>query len=373
MKRGNGEGTIYFDQRKNRWIAKVTVGYTADGRAVRKSRTARTKEEAIRKKSELQQTHWTSAALDADRLTVAEYLTLWLDTCKVGQVRETTLVQYRCYICKLAAQIGGVRLAALSPMHVRAVAKDADTNTLKLLKSALRQAVTDGLIAKNPADGIRASKTQRHVRAATLTDVQRAIEAARRQKPMLALILSIALYTGMRAGEICGLCWSDIDGTRVTIRRTTVRFGGCAQTAAPKTRRSLRAIEMPKSLVTEIKVYRAQKVRDALKDGVPVKDALFCRRDGSLQTSVDIGGILKRFCIKLGLPVIRMHQIRHLHATMLFAAGWYPKDIQERLGHASVVITMDTYTEYIPSRDKDIAAYLETLYGGQQETNAGDT
>lgn len=373
MKRGNGEGTVYFDRTKNRWIAKVTVGYDKDGRAVRRSRTAKTKEEAVKKKTELLKTHWTAAALDADKLTVAEYLTLWLDACKVGQVRETTLVQYRCYICKLAAQIGGLRLAVLSPMHVRAVAKDTGNNALKLLRSALRQAVTDGLIAKNPADGIRAPKEAHHVHAASLEDVQRAIEAARRQKPMLALILSIALYTGMRAGEICGLCWSDIDGTRVTIRRTTVRFGGRAQTAAPKTRRSLRAIEMPKSLAAEIKAYRAQKVRDALKDGVPVKDALFCRRDGSLQTSMDIGGILKRFCIKLGLPVIRMHQIRHLHATMLFAAGWYPKDIQERLGHASVVITMDTYTEYIPSRDKDIAAYLETLYGGQQETNAGDT
>ena len=104
MKRGNGEGTIYFDQRKNRWIAKVTVGYNAEGRAVRKSRTAKTKEEAIKKKAELLETHWTTAALDAARLTVAEYLTLWLDTCKVGQVRETTLVQYRCYICKLAAR-----------------------------------------------------------------------------------------------------------------------------------------------------------------------------------------------------------------------------------------------------------------------------
>ena len=83
--------------------------------------------------------------------------------------------------------------------------------------------------------------------------------------------------------------------------------------------------------------------------------------------------MLKRFCTTLGVPVIRMHQIRHLHATMLFAAGQHPKDIQERLGHASVAITMDTYTEYIPSRDKDIAAYLETVYGDQRETNASDT
>ena len=371
MKRGNGEGTVYFDRTKNRWIAKVTVGYDKDGRAVRRSRTAKTKEEAVKKKTELLKTHWTAAALDADKLTVAEYLTLWLDTYKVGQVRETTLVQYRTQASKIAAQVGGLRLAALSPLHVRAIAKDKGRNTLKLLKGALRQAVIDGLLEKNPADGVRAPKANCRVCAARLEDVLRVIEAARQEKPALSLILSIALYTGMRAGEICALRWSDIDGTRCTVRRTTVRFGGHTQVSPPKTRRSLRTIELPESLVAEIKSYRMQMVKDALKDGAPVPDALFQCRTGNFHTSATIGAALRYFCMKLGVPVIRMHQIRHLHAPMLFAAGRHPKDIQERLGHASVAITMDTYTEYIPSRDKDIADYLEALYRNQRETNTG--
>ena len=374
MKRGNGEGTVYFDKTKNRWIAKVTVGYDKDGRAVRRSRTAKTKEEAVKKKTELLKTHWTAAALDADKLTVAEYLTLWLDTYKVGQVRETTLMQYRRLIRKIVAQFGGLRLAALSPLHVRTIAQGtAGESALQLIKSALRQAVIDDILLKNPADGIRATKRQRHVQAARLEDVQRVIEAARERKPFLALILSIALYTGMRVGEICGLYWSDIDGTRVTIRRTTVYFGERVQTSLPKTRRSLRTIELPESLAAEIKSYRVQEVERALKNGVPVADALFRRSDGGLYASSTINGILTRFCARCGVPAFHMHQIRHLHATMLFAAGRHPKDIQERLGHASVAITMDTYTEYIPSRDKDIADYLETLYRNQPETNASDT
>lgn len=374
MKRGNGEGTVYFDKTKKRWIAKVTVGYAANGRAVRKSRTARTKEEAIRKKSELQQAHWTSAALDADRLTVAEYLTLWLDTYKAGQVRETTLAYYKWAIRKISRQVGGLRLVALSPMHIRTIAKDvAGESTLQLIKAALRQAVIDDILPKSPADGIRAPKHRRHVCAAPLEDVQRAIEAARRQKPVLALILSLALYTGMRVGEICGLYWDDIDGTRVTIRRTTVCFNGRAQIAPPKTRCSLRTIELPESLAAAIRSYRSQKVQEALRRGVPVNDSVFLTNHGGFYTASSIADILSRFCRRNAIPVFRMHQIRHLHATMLFAAGWHPKDIQERLGHASVSITMDTYTEYIPSRDKNIADYLETLYRGQQETNTGDT
>ena len=275
MKRGNGEGTVYFDKAKNRWIAKVTVGYDADGRAVRRSRTARTKDEAVKKKGELLRTYWTAAALDADRLTVADYLMLWLDTYKVGQIRETTLVQYRIQAVKIAAQVGGLRLAALSPLHVRAIAKDKGQNTLKLLKGALRQAVIDGLLVKNPADGIRAPKEEHHVCAARLEDVRRVIEAARCKKPSLALILTIALYTGMRAGEICALRWSDIDGTRCTVRRTVVRCGGRTQISPPKTRRSLRTIELPESLAAEIKSYRARKAKEALKDGTPITDALF--------------------------------------------------------------------------------------------------
>lgn len=373
MKRGNGEGTIYFDQRKNRWIAKVTVGYNAEGRAVRKSRTAKTKEEAIKKKAELLKTHWTTAALDAARLTVAEYLTLWLDTYKVGQVRETTLAQYRGHVRKIIAQIGGLRLSALTPMHVRALSKNASGDSLlQLLKSALKQAVMDDLLPKSPADGIRAPKLHRQVSAARLEDVQRVIQAAQRDKPILALILSIALYTGMRAGEICGLYWSDIDDTRCTIRRATVRINGRTQTALPKTRRSLRTLELPQSLAAEIKAYRAQKVKDALKSGTPLADALFLRKGGDLYSSAALSGMLSYFCTRCGVPIFHMHQIRHLHATMLFTAGWHPKDIQERLGHASVAITMDTYTEYIPSRDKDIADYLETLYRSQPATNAGD-
>src|SRR5262249_53965896 len=129
---------------------------------------------------------------------------------------------------------------------------------------------------------------------------------------------------------------------------------------APKNGRG-RAIALPAMLITELRRHRTEQAQQMLRLGVRLTDDhhVFTREDGTPGWPGSLTRSFRRFMRQHRLPLIRLHDLRHSHATHLLAAGVHPKSAQERLGHSSVGITLDTYSHVLPGMQDDAVAKVD--------------
>lgn len=180
--------------------------------------------------------------------------------------------------------------------------------------------------------------------------------------------------TGMRRGEALGLRWSDIDldAGRADIRRTLVttdvqRKGepGMAW-GTPKTAKGRRTVALDEGTVTALRAHRARQAQErlALGEGYQDGDLVVCLPDGRPVHPKTLSSHFERLVKRLGLPRVRLHDLRHTHATLALRAGIHPRIVQERLGHANVSITLDTYSHVDLDMQAAAAARVAALMTG---------
>jgi integrase len=223
------------------------------------------------------------------------------------------------------------------------------------------------LIETNPVDGVDAPRV---VKADTkvLTIEQSDAFLAQVAPHRLSGFFVVALTTAMRPGEILGLKWDDIDLKRATIsvRRTIEDHKGKPVVGEPKTAGSRRRIDIPRRCVAALAL---QKER-LLAEGLHSVGWVFPSTAG---TPLGIRNVSRMFKIALEeakLPDIRLYDLRHTAATIALIAGIPLKVVSERLGHASIKITADTYQHVIPSLQRAAADRLDDVFGGESATNA---
>ena len=214
----------------------------------------------------------------------------------------------------------------------------------RVLREALKHAVQWQLLMRNVCDAVDPPRPRRKEMSTLVGgDIQRFLDAA--SGSPYGPVFFLALYTGMRRSELMGLKWSSVDFEHKTISVTQiiVRITGQGLMAMePKTSRSRRLIRLPPDAVALLAGLKAKRLEDSRSIGIEMKESsyVFARADGSL---VDPDTITHAFAdvIKLaGLPHVRFHDLRHTHATMMMEEGVNPKTVADRLGHASVVITL---------------------------------
>ncbi len=178
----------------------------------------------------------------------------------------------------------------------------------------------------------------------------------------------LAANTGLRRGEVLGLKWDDIDfeAPSLSVRRTLLELGGSLSESKPKTRTSDRQVALDARMVTVLRKWRKTQLEDglAMGHGYDLAGFLFTRADGE---PVHPDFLTKRFASMnkaAGLPKIRLHDLRHTHATLALAAGVHPKVVSERLGHSSISITLDTYSHAIPAMQAEAAERIAELVFG---------
>ena len=187
-----------------------------------------------------------------------------------------------------------------------------------------------------------------------------ATAAATRYGPVFFL----ALYTGMRRSELLGLRWTavDLDAKTVSVVETLQRIlGKGMMTLQPKTAKSRRLINLPAAaaaLLNGLKVKQKEQ-RQFLGLEWQESDYVFCLADGRPYSPDKVSLAFAEVIKKAGLPHIRLHDLRHTHATMMMAQGVNPKTVAERLGHSSVVITLDTYSHVLPGLQEEAALKFE--------------
>ncbi len=184
-------------------------------------------------------------------------------------------------------------------------------------------------------------------------------------------VFLLAIETGMRPEEYLGLQWKDIDFQNkiLSVRRALiVKKGGGFIFTEPKTKKSRRSIPISNSALNALKTHRRNQLEERMKLGANYEnfDLVFASEIG---TPLLHGNLLRRHFKpirdKAGLPKIRLYDLRHTTATLLLSAGENPKVVSERLGHASIVLTLDTYSHVLPTMQKTATDKIEKLMRGK--------
>lgn len=311
-----------------------------------------------------------------ERLTVAAYLDEWFD--HVGPtVKPTTSYVYRIHIDKwIVPVIGTEHLIRLTPADVRRVTagvmkgdkrgpKSPRTaqSVLVTLRMALRAAVRDGRVERNVAEGVKPPRSTTRKVEAIGADQARAILAAFDDHWMLPLV-TVAMGTGMRLGELLALRWSDASHGRIRVTgslRPTARLPGESYRLArvePKTVRSIRTLEPAPFVFEALDVQRRFQAQNA------VSTYVFTNRAGEF---LDPRNVTKAFQLEVkraGLPHMRFHDLRHAYATLSLTAGVPLRVVQEALGHTSIALTAAVYAHVMPELQREAGAKLqEAMFG----------
>jgi len=373
--RKQGEGTV-FQRKDGRFVARIRL---ENGKT--KQRYCKTEKEARVALRKLLQEQEQGKLVTGPQQTLKVYLEQWLEQVhKLSTIRTGTYNAYRIMINKhIIPMLGHIQLQKLTPQHVQTFyAKKIDEGlSLKrvrglhsVLHSALENAVKWNLMARDVCDLATPPIPKRHeIQPLTLEQARQLLQAARAHK--LEALLTMAITTGMRRGELLGLHWQDIDfKTRsLHVRRTVNRIGkfGLVE-SEPKTQRSRRKITLPVFVIDILKQHQEYQKEMREKAGSQWRETgvVFCNMYGSYYEPSNLHDAYKKLLKSAGLPDIRFHDLRHSAATILLGMGVHPKIVQELLGHSSISITMDIYSHVLPSIQLEAMDKLDDLFKGKE-------
>jgi integrase len=293
------------------------------------------------------------------------------------EVADSALSNYSTIVATyVVPRIGEVRLSRLSTRQIDQLygdllvsgARDGgplSATTVGQVHRTLRRAFNDavrwGLINANPVTSAKVPRpTGRMV--SVWTPVQAATFLASVRGDRLFALWLFALHTGMRRGELAGLRWRDVDllsgKVSIVLQRTTDGFR--VVLVEPKAG-SRRVVQLAAEVVLQVRAHRDRQAaeREALGLAAPgPDDAVFADETGQPYHPQRLRVMLGRASERAGLPAIRLHDLRHTMATTALTAGIHPKIVQERLGHTTVAMTLDTYSHVTDTIQSEAAEEL---------------
>lgn len=353
-RRPSGDGMVR-KREDGRWEGRIVVGHKDNGDPIFHYVSAKT-QKALLEKLHKSIDEYDGAELTEDsRMTLGEWLDIWLRECAEPSVRPSTYKGYRGYaernikpflgskqISKVTAadvqtlyrklqREGGVDGGALSPTTVRRIHG--------VLHQALNAAVDRHLIVKNPTDDVTLPKKVSTAKT-ILNDKQleRFMEAIKADEHWHDFFY-LEITTGLRRGEICGLMWTDFDAAKgtLTVRRTLHnKEGGGYYVGETKTGAGRRIIKLPPSTVQLLSERKRTSIsRWIFPNPIHPEDPIM---PNSGYTR------MKKLLAEAGLPDMRFHDLRHTFATHALTSGVDAKTLSGILGHTKTSFTLDTYT-----------------------------
>jgi len=315
------------------------------------------------------------------RLTVREYLQQeWLPAA-MATVRPSTYNSYVQHVdCHVVPFIGTVQLqklsgATLNGLYAKLAVSGRKNGKRGLspmtvhhvhscLHRALRDAVRWGRLVRNPADAAdppRLRGSAHEMRTWGAQQLQVFLGSTKDER--LGGLWHLLALTGMRRGEGLGLRWEDVDlqTARLAVRRALIPTGGEVVVSEPKTAKGRRVIALDASTVEVLKAQAARQLAEQSGAGWSDSGYVFTIASGEPLDPEDVTRYFRQAVKRAMMPQIRLHDLRHTHATLALQAGVHPKVVSERLGHATVAITLDTYSHAIPAMQEEAAALIAEL------------
>ena len=419
-KQRRGRGSIHRRGRE-RWLVRVTLGVDPSGKQVRMNKAVRgskTDAEAVLTKllgdrdgglrekpsqktlGEFVEVHLASR-IDISQRTQNDERGLfgryfWPDQprhCEPDRAGKARKPRRACKderLIVMAKRLRSTRLPDVTPRLIQAFVNTLGDcglapRTVRMMYGALRAclkvAVEQRALVLNPAVGVRLPRhTRREMKSFNQAEALKFVAAAeagqdraltsdpaKPQSPEAAGVYAlfiVMLMSGLRVGEMLALRWADLDGATLRVRRAVTQDTQRRKIIGPtKTGRS-RAVPLGERAMRALKRHKVAQAKWKLLIGEEYKDQglIFASATGDIIQAENLPHRLFRQLLKgAELPALRRYDLRHSHATLLMAAGEHPKVVQERLGHSSIQLTLDTYSHVVPGMQDRATERLEAL------------
>lgn len=319
------------------------------------------KKDAEKRLSEILHQLDTGAYMKPGKTTVADYLQRWLSDYAKPNLSPRGYERYESIIrVHLIPNLGSIPLVQLRTEHLQKhynsmIKVGLSARTIRyhhvILHKALQTAIKWGLVSRNAANGVDLPKARRsEMQTWDESELNQFLEAAKGTQ-YYALFYT-ALYTGMRRSELLALRWQDIDFVygQIYINRSMHQLKDKSYIfTAPKSEKSRRTIALPPSAFLVMESYHKAKETECLMIGTVLNDSdlVFSTLGKPLRPNT-VSRAWAMLAAKAGIKVIRLHDARHTHASLMLKQGIHPKVVQERLGHSTISITLDTYSHVAP-------------------------
>lgn len=365
-RRDRGEGGV--TQRKDgRWAASFY-----DAEMKRRYVYGPTKQKALEKLRKSQRDCEQGILVDGSKVKLGAFLSQWLEEVKRPDLRISSYEKYRKTIKRyILPTLGEIQLQKLIPQNVQSLYTKMRKSGLSpktiqsvhsILHGVMEHAVKWNLVARNVIDRADCPSVEKHeIQPLDLAQARCLLDTVRGGR--LEMILTLALTTGMRRGELLALRWSDIDFSSnvLTVRGTVdyIAHYGYVETK-PKTKKSYRKIVLPVFTMEKLVLHRAWQTEQCGKvgEGWCDLDLVFCGLKGSYFNPRYLLKLFGKALKEAGLSHIRFHDLRHSVVTLLLALGVDARSIQELVGHEDIETTLGIYGHVLPSMQQSIADKL---------------
>lgn len=363
-------------KRAGAYLVRVPLGRGSDGRRAYYNKTVHgTRKDAERHLTEKLRELDTGSFVGVVRQTLLDFGTEWLAEVATPRLSRKTQADYRSLFARhIAPALGHRRLSALHSAEIQKFynelkATGLSARTVRYVHSVLHgildHAVRVRLLHQNPTLHVSLPKVQaKEMRVLSRDEVKTFLRAARQDR--YAALWELLLATGMRPGEAEALRWEDIRGDVAVVRRSLALYSdGTWEFKEPKTANGVRTVPLPPTTTRALERHRISQNRDRLKVGPEWRGELGLVFTNDKGGPVDHRKVMRRYFKKVlrsaGLPAIRPYDLRHTCASLLHEGGVPMKVISERLGHASVAFTMETYTHIMPGMQEAATEVMERI------------
>lgn len=336
------------------WEARVTIGRDpGTGRQIQRSFTGKTQREVRERMAAAVAAVDAKEYRDPSKMRVKEWMEVWSSSYLVD-IKPLTIKAYKAAINNyIIPHLGNCKLDELHPHIIQefynSIGEKLSSKTIRnihgVLHKALQQAVKNGTIRVNPADACTTPKVVRpEINPLTSDEISELLNALRGDP--YEIPLTVALFTGMREGEIIGLQWSciDLDAGVITIKQQMQSVDGSPQIITTKNGkpRTIVPAKFVMQLLKKQKSIQAQKQLYAGQYWINT-GFVFTNDDGTHIRRATMIRHFKAAATAIGKPELRVHDLRHTYAVVSLQAGDDIKTVQENLGHATAAFTLDVY------------------------------
>lgn len=360
---GYGDGCIYYNTQKKKWLAQLNMGKDLDGKIIRKTVSGNTRNEARRKLNELQYQKYTGQFVMANGMTFKELVLSVLDESLA--LNEFQIQTYSRYLAtlKMCNSINNIPIQKIDSTIIQQflislVDRYAQTTIKKIwimLHLCFKNAVKRKIIIDNPMDNVRKPNSRKRtskIRALTIEEQRRLYRVMTEEHCIYSSQILISMLTGMRMGEINALYVSDVN--------LNLNYINIDKTVAVDIQGIPFLNDTPKTKTGERRIPINDIVRPLFEKLLASKEhskneMLFYSKKGTLVPTSLVNDEFKLMLEKYDIVDesikgnVTVHSLRHTYATRCVEAGASPKVLQKLLGHANIKVTLDTYTDVFES------------------------
>lgn len=378
-------GTIIKNEGKRGTSYTVIVDTNTNGDRKQKKKTFKGKKEAEKWLGDTIAAVNRGTYFEPVKTTVEEHLKDWLNTYGKQNLAPTTLQGYDIIIKKhLIPALGNISLSELKPKHIKdyytkalesgrkdgkkALGRGLSATTVsqhhRVLREALQHALELEMIVRNPCDAAKPPRKVKHeISFLPAEDANSIIELFRDTHMYIPVFLAVT--TGARRAEILGLKWQDVnlEGRVINIKRGLyITKDAGLFFKEPKNKTSKRAIAISPEVVKVLGKHEHKQKKDKLSVGKKHQgdDLVCCLPGGEMVNPSTFSKRFQEVVSSAGFKV-RLHDLRHAHASYLLKQGIHPKVVSERLGHSNIAMTMDLYSHIAPTLQQDAADGLDKV------------